>query len=77
MAPESKMDAEICIRHTNRISSFSKRFFAFFFFCFYDIFIEINLYQKLNIVAGIQDGGLRVIYLLKNIIYQNYHYQLC
>jgi hypothetical protein len=55
MAPESKMDAEICFQHSvYRNSSFSKRFFCSFLFCFY--------------FARIQNGGLHVIYLLKNHI---------
>jgi hypothetical protein len=63
MAPESKMDAEICFQHrVYRISSFSTRFFTFFLILLLQYFCRK---RKLNIVAGIQNGGLHVIYLLK------------
>jgi hypothetical protein len=81
MSPESKMDAEICFRHSvyslncrlYRISSFSKRLFRSFLFCFYNIFIEIKnsiWLPEFKMVVSMS------FILLKN---QNskYNYQLC
>jgi hypothetical protein len=57
MALEFKMDVEYYFQHSvYRNTSFSK----WSFFCFCDIFIEINLYQKLNMVARFQEGGFHV-----------------